>query len=81
LRYLGTIANSLAESRNSLKEGMPESYFNGLRILALETRHGAQISGIVRSFGGEPLVVPAVREMQLESQEHALQFASGLMQG
>lgn len=60
---------------------MPESYFNGLRILALETRHGAQISGIVRAFGGEPLVVPAVREMQLESQEHALQFASGLMQG
>ncbi len=64
-----------------LKGSMAESYFKDLRILALETRHSAQIAGIVRGYGGEALVVPAVREMQLESQEHALQFAAGLMRG
>lgn len=81
MRYLGTIANSLPVDGEALKEGMPDSYFKDLRILALETRHSAQIAGIVRSFGGEALVVPAVREMHLESQEHALQFAAGLMRG
>jgi uroporphyrinogen-III synthase len=60
---------------------MLERYFKGLRILALETRHTAQITGIVQRYGGEALVIPAVRKIQFESQEHAVQFATGLMRG
>ena len=60
---------------------MPEANFNGLRVLALETRRSAEIEEIVRKYGGEPLVVPAVREIRLESQEHAFLFAAGLMRG
>jgi uroporphyrinogen-III synthase len=55
--------------------------FTGLRVLALETRRAAEIEELVRKYGGEPLVVPAVREIRLEPQDHALLFAAGLMQG
>src|ERR1700687_4778578 len=60
---------------------MLEANFKGLRVLALETRRAAEIEELVRKYGGEPLVVPAVREIRLESQDHALLFAAGLMRG
>ena len=60
---------------------MLEAYFTGLRVLALETRRAAEIEELVRKYGGEPLVVPAVREIRLESQDHALLFAAALMRG
>jgi uroporphyrinogen-III synthase len=65
----------------SPKGEMLEANFKGLRVLALETRHAAEIEGLVRKYGGEPLVVPAVREIRLESQDHAFLFAAGLMRG
>lgn len=55
--------------------------FRGLRVLALETRRSAEIEQQIRAFGGEPLVVPAVREIRLEPREHALQFADALVRG
>ncbi|HEV2273546.1 MAG TPA: uroporphyrinogen-III synthase [Acidobacteriaceae bacterium] len=60
---------------------MREANFKGLRVLALETRRSAEIEELVRNYGGEPLVVPAVREIRLESQEHAFLFAGSLMRG
>ncbi len=60
---------------------MLEAHFTGLRVLALETRRAAEIEELVRRYGGEPLVVPAAREIRLESQDHALLFAAALMRG
>lgn len=60
---------------------MREANFKGLRVLALETRRSAEIEELVRNYGGEPLVVPAVREIRLESQDHAFLFAAGLLRG
>jgi uroporphyrinogen-III synthase len=60
---------------------MLEANFKGLRVLALETRRAAEIEEFVREYGGEPLVVPAARKIQLESQDHALLFAAGLLRG
>ena len=72
-------------SRGELSIGpqgeMLEANFTGLRVLALETRRAAEIEELVRKYGGEPLVVPAAREIRLESQDHALLFAAGLMRG
>ena len=55
--------------------------FRGLRVLALETRCAAEIEQQIRACGGEPLVVPAVREIRLEPQEHAFHFADALLRG
>ena len=55
--------------------------FQGLRVLALETRRASEIEQQIRAYGGEPLVVPAVREIRLEPQEHALHFADALLRG
>ena len=60
---------------------MPQANLQGLRVLAFETRHSAEIEELVRGFGGEAVVVPAVRKMRIESQEPALVFAANLLRG
>src|SRR5215208_492231 len=60
---------------------MPQANLQGLRVLAFETRHSAEIGKIVRDSGGEAVVVPAVRKMRVESQEPALVFAANLLRG
>lgn len=59
---------------------MTATSFNGLRVLALESRHGKEIGRLIASYGGSPTVAPAVREVSLESRE-ALQFAKNLLAG
>ncbi|MBZ5661618.1 MAG: uroporphyrinogen-III synthase [Acidobacteriia bacterium] len=60
---------------------MPTASFSGLRVLSLETRHAKEISKLIVSFGGKPVVAPAMREVKLESDSQALSFAAGLMDG
>ena len=60
---------------------MPQANLQGLRVLAFETRHSAEIEELVRGFGGEAVVVPAVRKMRIESPESALVFAANLLRG
>ena len=35
---------------------MPSASFSGLRVLSLETRHAKEISKLIVSFGGKPVV-------------------------
>jgi uroporphyrinogen-III synthase len=58
---------------------MPSASFSGLRVLALESRHAKEISKLITSFGGQPVVAPALREVRLESNRQALEFAAGLV--
>ncbi len=58
---------------------MASANFGGLRVLALESRHAKEISKLITSFGGQPVVAPALREVRLESNRQALEFAAGLM--
>jgi uroporphyrinogen-III synthase len=60
---------------------MPSKGFTGLRVLALESRRAAEIEKLIRSAGGEPIVAPAMREVPLESNQEALQFAAHLLAG
>jgi uroporphyrinogen-III synthase len=55
--------------------------FQGLRVLALESRRATEIAKLIRNYGGEPTVAPALREVPVESNLEALDFAGRLMQG
>lgn len=59
---------------------MAAETFNGLRVLALESRHAKEISKLIASYGGAPTVAPAMREVSIESPE-ALEFAANLLAG
>ena len=55
------------------------SGFAGLRVLALESRRGPELAKLIATYGGEPVVAPAMREVPLESNKEALAFAAGLL--
>jgi uroporphyrinogen-III synthase len=57
------------------------SGFAGLRVLALESRRAAELSKLISTYGGEPVVAPAMREVLLESNTEALTFAGKLFAG
>jgi uroporphyrinogen-III synthase len=60
---------------------MAASSMQGMRVLALESRRAAEIAKLIRSHGGEPIVAPALREVPLESNTKALEFAGRLIAG
>lgn len=60
---------------------MPAESFKGLRVLSLESRRSAEAAKLIRTYGGEPLVAPAMREVTLESRAPVFEFADGLMRG
>ena len=60
---------------------MAHASFNGLRVLSLESRRAREVEKLIRTYGGEPIVVPAMREVGLESNQQTLDFAARLIQG
>jgi uroporphyrinogen-III synthase len=60
---------------------MPLPSFGGLRVLALESRRATEIATLIRTFGGEARVAPSLREVPLETNTEALEFAAALMLG
>jgi len=60
---------------------MTHASFDGLRVLSLESRRAKEVAKLIRTYGGVPFVVPAMREASLESNEQALAFAEGLLHG
>ncbi|HEY5057324.1 MAG TPA: uroporphyrinogen-III synthase [Acidobacteriaceae bacterium] len=60
---------------------MAHASFDGLRVLSLESRRAKEVEKLIRTYGGEPFVVPAMREVKLESNKQALDFAARLIQG
>ena len=60
---------------------METPYSCGLRVLALESRRATELAALISAFGGQPLVAPALREVPLESNTDALDFAAALMRG
>jgi uroporphyrinogen-III synthase len=55
--------------------------FNGLRVLSLEARRAKEVEKLIRTYGGEPIVVPSMREVGLESNQHVLEFAAKVLEG
>jgi uroporphyrinogen-III synthase len=57
------------------------SGFDGLRVLALESRRAAEIAKLISTYGGQAMVAPSMREVPLESNKEALAFAAALLAG
>ena len=55
--------------------------FDGLRVLSLESRRAAEMEKLIRARGGEPFVAPSMREVPLESNTAAFEFAERLFGG
>lgn len=58
---------------------MAHASFDGLRVLSLESRRAKEVEKLIRTYGGEPFVVPAMREVPLDSNVQALEFADKLI--
>ena len=52
--------------------------FDGLRVLSLESRRCAEIERLIRSQGGVCFVAPSMREVPLEENSPAFEFAARL---
>jgi uroporphyrinogen-III synthase len=55
--------------------------FNGLRVLSLESRRAEEMATLVRKQGGEPVIAPSMREVDLERHEEAFDFGRRLLNG
>ena len=60
---------------------MATGSFNGLSVLALESRRAREIAKLIENLGGVPIVAPSVREVALDSNQEALDFARALGAG
>jgi uroporphyrinogen-III synthase len=59
---------------------MPAASFSGLRVMALENRHADELGKLISTYGGQPTVVPALREVP-RGPGPALDFAAQLIGG
>ncbi|HZR27997.1 MAG TPA: uroporphyrinogen-III synthase [Terriglobales bacterium] len=53
--------------------------FAGLKVLTLESRRAQEMARLIANSGGEPVVAPSMREVPLESNKQALEFADALV--
>lgn len=60
---------------------MPHASFDGLRVLSLESRRAREVEKLIRTYNGEPSVVPAMRELPLSSNTACLDFGRRLLAG
>jgi uroporphyrinogen-III synthase len=60
---------------------MATATFHGLCVLALESRRAREIAKLIENLGGVPMVAPSVREVALDSNQEALEFARNLAAG
>ncbi len=55
--------------------------FGGLRVAALESRRAAELARLIERFGGQPFVSPSLREVPIEKNAAAVDFAHRLITG
>lgn len=55
--------------------------FNGMTVVAFESRMATELAKLIERYEGRPLVAPALREIPLESNTVAYEFGARLMAG
>ncbi len=55
--------------------------FDGLEVAAFESRHAQEIASLISHYGGVPRVAPSMREVPLEENTAACDFAGKLLAG
>jgi uroporphyrinogen decarboxylase len=53
--------------------------FDGLEVVAFESRHAVEMAALIAKFGGVPRVAPALREAPLEQNAAAFVFGEALL--
>lgn len=59
----------------------PNPAFQGLEVAAFESRHAKEIATLISRYGGVPRVAPSMREIPLEENSIAFEFAEKLLAG
>lgn len=60
---------------------MAAASFKGVRVLSLESRRAVETAKLIRTYGGEPLTAPAMREIPMSSDHPVMEFAEALIAG
>jgi uroporphyrinogen decarboxylase len=55
--------------------------FNGLRVIAFESRMAVETRTLIERYGGRATVAPSMREVPLEDNQAALDWASQILKG
>src|ERR1700730_12025 len=55
--------------------------FNGMRVVAFESRMADETRTLIERLGGEAIIAPSMREVPLEDNQAALAFAKKLLAG
>lgn len=58
-----------------------ENSFDNRTVLAFESRRAREIASLIETFGGQPIVAPAMREVPRETDDDALALADGIIEG
>jgi len=80
-RSRGKGAVGAAISERGLSDYNRRMGFDGLRVLALESRRAAEMEVLIRKQGGEPCVAPSMRELPVVDHSEAFAFAETLCAG
>jgi uroporphyrinogen-III synthase len=65
----------------SMEHSNSRKGFEGLRVLSLESRRGAEMAKLIANQGGEAVIAPSMREIPLESNTEAVEFGRKLFAG
>lgn len=57
------------------------SSFGGLRVASLESRNRVEMTRLIEKFGGQAFVSPSMREVRIEHNREAVDFANRLLTG
>jgi uroporphyrinogen-III synthase len=84
--FVGTLAEAPLKNHpggagDSGQQFFSMSGFEGLRVLALESRRAPELAKLISTYGGQPIIAPSMREVPLESNKEALAFAAALFAG
>ena len=55
--------------------------FANLRVASLESRNAGEMARLIQKFGGQPFVSPSMREVAIEQNREAIDFAHRLITG
>jgi uroporphyrinogen decarboxylase len=66
---------------DALTETATEPGFGGLRVVAFESRMAAETRTLIERLGGHAIIAPSMREVPLEDNHAALDFAANLLAG
>jgi len=61
--------------------GKPSESFGGLRVAAFESRMATETAALIERFGGVAMVAPSMREVPIEDNGPAFEFAEAILAG